>query len=386
MDSGEVENISEHTSPKVYLSVIGLLAVLFMVAAAVMAAAMPSVGRIWVFVGEQEQYLPLGTTVGDLLDSGMLSADPGDLLSVDGEVLVEGGGEPVVVERHGVALSPATRLHDGDHIEVTDGDDVTESIVTSLAPMPPPVEYEGSGPFEEVKSEGRPGVMELHVGEVSGSVVDSRVVEPPEPMVVLRRNARPGDKIIALTFDDGPWPLQTQQVVEILARENVKATFFMLGKQVRRHRDIAAMVAEEGHLIGNHSLSHVYLNSRVSTAVVRSEIENCQAEIERATGERPRWYRPPGGVVSPAVWAQTRASKLKLIKWNVDPKDYKCSSPTVLARRVIDSAKPGAIVVLHDGGGDRTCTVKALTTIIRELKARGYTFVTLDEMYPAQSE
>jgi len=83
-----------------------------------------------------------------------------------------------------------------------------------------------------------------------------------------------------------------------------------------------------------------------------------------------------------AVWEQTRVSKLKLIKWTVDPSDYRCTSPVVLANRVIDSTRPGSVILLHDGGGNRTCTVKALTTIIRELKSRGYTFVTLDEMAP----
>ena len=376
MTSYEVQQAPSHVMPKLFLSAVALLTV------AMMAAGMPWFGRITVTVDGELQQMALGTSAGYIIDSEITHTADGDLLDVTGDVLEEGEGEPLVLTRGGEILLAEDRIRDGDEIESRRGDDVTEATVTSTTVIPAPVLYEGEGPFEEVKVEGVPGTLERIVGEVSGSVVSSEVVELPVAMVVERRGALPGEKAVALTFDDGPWPLYTRQILEILDRENVKATFFMLGKQVRKKRDIAAMVANQGHLIGNHSLSHVYLSEAVSPEVVRSEIENCQAEIKLATGVTPTWYRPAGGVTSLAVWEQTRVSKLKLIKWTVDPSDYRCTSPVVLANRVIDSTRPGSVILLHDGGGNRTCTVKALTTIIRELKSRGYTFVTLDEMAP----
>ena len=375
MSSYTVDKAPDHSPSPLYLSVAA------MVAAALMAAGLPWFGSIEVTVDGSRERLLMGATAADVIASDLVDVDPGDLLSVDGEVLDAGAGEPIVLLRDGASLDPSDRVRSGDTLSSSGGDDLVEGTITTRTALPSPVVHEGSGPFEEILSPGAVGVVELEVGEVSRSVVASEVIEPAVPMVVLRRGAAPGEKAVALTFDDGPWPLYTQQIVEILDREGVKATFFMLGKQVRKYRALAAMVADSGHLVGNHSLSHVYM-SAATPELARSEIENCQAEIERATGITPTWYRPAGGVTSRAVWQQTRASKVKLITWTVDPEDYRCSSPTVLANRVIDSVRPGSVILLHDGGGNRTCTVKALTTIIRELKSRGYTFVTLDEMEP----
>lgn len=347
-----------------------------------MALSMPAFTTVRITVDGEHHTLPVGATAADVLDAGYASAKPGDLLDGLGGVLQEGEGEPVTLTRVGRPLPLEARVLDGDIIESIPGDDVVESLVVTETPIPITIEYEGKGPYIELVNPGAVGVVQSVVGAISGAEVSSRTIEPMVPMVLRRQGPTSGDRVVALTFDDGPWPLYTQQILEILEREGVKGNFFMLGKQVRKNRELAARVAAEGHLVGNHSLSHVYM-SAASPETARSEIENCQAEIEKSTGVRPTWYRPAGGIVSPAVWSQTRISKVKLITWSVDPQDYKCTSPVVLADRVISATKPGSVILLHDGGGNRTCTVKALTTIIRELKARGYTFVTLDEMYPA---
>ncbi len=350
-----------------------------------MAIGLPIFGQIDVNVNGNETQLTLGMTVEDAIDQGLMDAGAGNVLNVAGGVVVYGGGEPGTIMLNGLPVHSSTRLKSGDELIGVAGRDVTESVLTTQAVIPIPVKSVGEGPLVALESPGSAGVQEVRCGAISGLELEHVILVEAEPMVLrnYEPTASPAGNLVALTFDDGPWPLHTQQVLEILEREDVKATFFMLGKQVRRNRAMAVRVAEEGHLVGNHSLSHVYL-SNASPEVVRSEIENAQDEIEKTIGVRPTWYRPAGGVVSPPVWAQTRASKVRLVKWTVDPQDYRAKSPVMLARNVIDATRPGSIVLLHDGGGDRTVTVKALTTIIRELKSRGYTFVTLDEMFPAE--
>jgi len=376
MSSYQVQRTPGPGISRLYLSVAAV------VTTALMATGMPYFGTVSVSVDGREHTLPRGTRAHDLFEKGLVRTEEGDLIDVNGDVLERGGGEPVRLLENGQEVQPDAPVGDGDVYVSTGGSDVSEATVTSSSVIPIPVTYEGSGPFEQLSSPGSPGLIESVIGARSGIVVSTSAVREAEPMVITRLKPEGGERVIALTFDDGPWPTYTEQILGILDREDVKATFFMLGKQVRRNRDLAAKVAAAGHEIGNHSLSHVYM-SGASAQVALSEIENCQAEIERTTGVTPTWFRPPGGYTSPAVWHQTRESKVKLITWTVDPQDYRCSSPVVLASRVIDSVEPGSVILLHDGGGNRECTVKALTTIIRELKDRGYTFVTLDEMQPA---
>lgn len=364
--------------PRHTLSRVRMLATTVVVAA-LLGAAMPAFGTITISVAGTDLGVPRGTTVDALIAGGVIAPESGSLLDAEGSVIREGGGEPGRVLIDGKPASAEFVLSDGLELDVVHGSDIPERIVTTQTAIEIPVVYEGKGALLTLVSPGAVGLRELQVGEYSGRVEASRTVYEPSPMVVRRQNPQNAMKV-ALTFDDGPWPVQTDQILAILEREEVPATFFLLGKQVRRHRDITARVAAGGHLVANHSLSHAYLRA-ATPEQARSEIENCQAEIEKTLGFRPTWYRPAGGVVSPAVWAQARESKVRLVTWSVDPQDYRVSSPVVLARRVIDATGPGSVILLHDGGGDRTATVSALTTIIREIKARGYTFVTLDELY-----
>jgi len=375
MKSYRVPKAPDHPSPVLYLSAAAL------VFAALLSLGMQGIATVPVAAQGQARFVTLGTTVADATEAGLIAPRPGDIVDATGTVLAQGRGEPGTVLVNGEVADPDHRLRPGDVLTSRPGADTPESIVTTREPIPIPIEYEGNGPLVAMASPGAVGVRETTLGEVSRVVVDSRVVTEAEPMVLRRYATSTGERVVALTFDDGPWPTSTLQICEILEREGVPGNFFMLGKQVRRYRELAQRVAAGGHLIGNHSLSHVYMRA-ATPELARSEIENAQDEIERTIGQRPTWYRPAGGIVSPAVWAQTRASKVRLINWTVDPQDYRCESPTVLAQRVIGSVHPGAVVLLHDGGGDRSATVKALTTIIRTLKAQGYTFVTLDDLYP----
>lgn len=189
-------------------------------------------------------------------------------------------------------------------------------------------------------------------------------------------------KQIALTFDDGP-SLSTPALLEVLSEHDVKATFFMCGRNVRRFPEIARDVVDAGHELGNHTESHSYLHFRSSEQIYR-ELAMAQQSIRTVTGVRPRWFRAPYGV----RWFGLRGAQRRLgltgVTWTTMGRDWKWSSCRI-ARLMLTRARNGAIYCLHDGRGtaatpDIRPTIEAVEAVIPRLKAEGYEFVTLTEM------
>jgi len=369
-----VEHAPEHRFPRLYLSAATVLL------AALMAVGVPSFSRVDLTVDGAERALPTGSTAQDLIQAGWV-APPGDVLDTEGVVVAEGKGAHALIMRGGAELAPGERLADGDRIVTLPGVDVVESEVTTRVPVPIEVEYEGSGPLMALVSPGAVGIEERVVGEYSGRVETSTIVLAAEPMVVKRFAPSNGDKVIALTFDDGPWPKYTEAVLAELAKYDVKATFFMIGRQVYRYPNLTKRIRAEGHALGNHTQGHLY-SSKASPAQVREQMAECQTAIQKVAGVKPNWYRPPGGILTPVVGRETSRYGLKVAMWTVDPQDWRRPPVTAIVQRVVKNAKPGSVVLMHDGGGDRSKTVESLGPIIRELKKQGYTFVTLDELAP----
>lgn len=191
----------------------------------------------------------------------------------------------------------------------------------------------------------------------------------------------PRRRVVALTFDDGPNPVATPLVLDVLRREKVPATFFLLGRHVDQWPALARRAADEGHAIGNHGWAHRKLTFR-SPAWVRSDLARGAESIERATGVRPRLFRAPHGFRNPWVGRAARALDERLVGWTLGVWDSDRPGAAVIAERAVRGACPGAIVLLHDGdgydpGGDRRQTAEALPRIIEKLRARGYGFVAL---------
>jgi peptidoglycan-N-acetylglucosamine deacetylase len=254
-----------------------------------------------------------------------------------------------------------------------------ETLVTRDETIRQRTVVRGRGPIESVVQAGSPGVSSVTRGSTSHSIVRSVVVKKAVPTVVMRREPT-GGKVVALTFDDGPHPTQTQEILAILKAENVKATFFMVGKMARYHSEAARAVANAGMLIGDHTENHARLPGMTDTQVA-DEIAKGQASIKAVTGITTHWFRSPYG----AVGASTRvaASKLgmRVATWNVDPNDWKNPTSKAITSYVVKHVRPGSIILLHDGGGqNRANTVAALPEIIRALKKQGYRFVTLDQL------
>lgn len=204
---------------------------------------------------------------------------------------------------------------------------------------------------------------------------------PPQPFVGKLVRDQPlasGEKVVALTFDDGPAPIYTEKVLEILKQENVKATFFMVGKMFQAFPAIGQRVASEGHVLANHSWSHGY--HRYAPAAAAREINQTTDIIQAKTGQTVRLYRPPGGVLNNGMDTYAQSQGYASILWGTDTGDWRRPPAATIVNRVMNTIHPGDIVLMHDGGGDRHNTVAALPIMISQLKAKGYRFVTVPEL------
>ena len=185
------------------------------------------------------------------------------------------------------------------------------------------------------------------------------------------------EKVIAITFDDGPERNNTPRLLDMLKQRNIRATFFVVGNMVRSNPQLLRRMIAEGHEIGNHTVTHRTL-SAMSDAGLRSELSRAHQQILAATGVPPRCMRPPGGAIRSAQ------KKLMLkeygyptILWSCDPKDWQRPGVNVVAQRLIDGAHPGGILLAHDL---HKPTVDAMPKTLDTLLSQGYRFVTVSEL------
>lgn len=189
------------------------------------------------------------------------------------------------------------------------------------------------------------------------------------------------DRVVALTFDDGPNSVATPRILDTLEREGIRATFFLLGRHVDRWPDVARRVAEAGHQVGNHGYHHRKLHFR-PPAYTWVDLGMGTQTIREATGVDATWFRAPHGFRSPWVSAVARELGQRTAGWTLGVWDSDRPGAEAIARRAVEGCRPGTILLLHDGDGydpdgDRTQTAEALPRIISGLKARGFRFVTL---------
>ncbi|WP_188298080.1 polysaccharide deacetylase family protein [Streptomyces sp. CBMA156] len=185
-----------------------------------------------------------------------------------------------------------------------------------------------------------------------------------------------GGKVVYLTFDDGPSPAHTPRVLTTLARYGVRATFFEIGQNVAAHPSLTAQVARQGHSVQNHSWSHPDLR-KLSASALNSQLVDTDRAIRAQTGRTPTCLRPPYGAVNGTVRSKAASLGKQVVLWSVDPADWSRPGTSAIRSRVLNNVRPGSVILLHDGGGDRSQTVAALPGIISALKSRGYGFATL---------
>jgi len=184
-----------------------------------------------------------------------------------------------------------------------------------------------------------------------------------------------GPKVIALTLDDGPSPVYTPQVLRVLHRYGVTASFSMVGQNVAYYPAIAREVVAAGHLIVNHTWDHYDLR-RLRAGAVQDEISRATDAIHTATGQRPAMFRAPYGNWSPAVFRCCAADGLTPLSWSVDPRDWARPGSRAIVATVLSTTRTGSIILEHDGGGNRSQTVAALKIWLPALLDAGYRFTT----------
>jgi peptidoglycan-N-acetylglucosamine deacetylase len=191
-------------------------------------------------------------------------------------------------------------------------------------------------------------------------------------------------KQMALTFDDGPNDPHTLNLLDVLSKHDVPATFFMIGRYVQQRPEIALEVKSRGHVIANHTFTHPYLTFE-PTGNVRRELEACREALTSAVGEHSNLFRPPWGARRPAVLRTVRQLGLEPVMWSVTGFDWNASSVEYIERRVTKQVRGGDVILLHDGGHkafgtDRSNTVKAVDTLLSRYKSEGYEFLTIPAM------
>ncbi|MBM7666059.1 peptidoglycan/xylan/chitin deacetylase (PgdA/CDA1 family) [Solibacillus kalamii] len=212
--------------------------------------------------------------------------------------------------------------------------------------------------------------------------VDLRILQQRYPEIFFLQG--PTDqKRIALTFDDGPDPRFSNDVLDVLKQYNVPATFFVLGSKAGANPEIVKRMQNEGHVIGNHTYAHPNLVEEADLGTLEREVTRTEDALNEIIGYRTKLFRPPYGFLYNELVEKLGKMNYNVIAWDIDSLDWQEDPPEVIASRVVDNIHPGAIILMHDGAestGDRTNTILSLQQIIPKLQEQGYEFVTVPDL------
>lgn len=249
---------------------------------------------------------------------------------------------------------------------------------------PEPTDYSGEGEVLRIVSSAEPGRRDFHLDR-NGLIDSEEYTVMPKPFEI-QRFGKPTGKEVALTFDDGPDSTFTPQILNILSRFRVKGTFFIVGENAEKNPELVQQIYREGHEIGSHTFTHPNV-ADISPARTRMELNANQRLIEELTGHSVTMFRPPyvadaepstPNELLPILRAQEMG--YTMVGELIDPEDWQRPPAQEIIRRVLHQLPNGNVILLHDAGGDRSATVKALPKIIELLRARGYTFVTVSDL------
>ncbi len=342
-------------------------------------------------VNGQSVTLHRGDTAQKLLDDGVVSPTPGNLMAVDGSLLAEGQGEKCSVTINGNAASVDTPLTGNAVVEIGDGSDKTEDFTTTEETIPHETDG-GDRSFAaywngsiHLLSDGKDGTRTIKTGSQSGITVEEVVTQPVNAGYRIY-TAKPSSRAIALTFDDGPWPETTDQILDILEANGAKATFFTIGEQIANYPNQIKRAANMGCQICTHTWDHAAGSgngvdiSRMSAEEQVQEVQKGYAAIADVLGKEPSHIlRAPGGNfygdTIDNLWPYVDAE----IGWDVDTMDWSKPGADAIKSAIL-TVQPGQVILMHDGGGDREQTVQALREALPALVQQGYTFVTIDEL------
>jgi peptidoglycan/xylan/chitin deacetylase (PgdA/CDA1 family) len=213
--------------------------------------------------------------------------------------------------------------------------------------------------------------------------VGAYAAAPPRKDGVIFSGTTACGKKIALTFDDGPHPVKTPKILELLAKHGVRATFFIVGSLAEYHPEIVKREAELGHELANHSYTHPRL-SKLTEAEIKAEIERADDVIKKAAGVTPRLFRPPEGAYSKNIVSIAASLGKQTVIWTVDTMDWAREPAEKIVENVKANVTSGSIILFHDCTRDGTFPLEALSVLLPYLKAQGYEFVTVSELIESE--
>lgn len=334
--------------------------------------------------GSRRSYT-VGTRLPDIVTGEELDLNPGDYVSVGGNVLREGEGNPFSATVNGkeVAYEDAVEygIEGGEEIELSNGGDVMEPYDHEDREIQPRMVSDGNyGAIVYIAQWGRPGVEETRTGHESGETVTTMSTEVQD-CIIAHRNIEPADgrRLVAITFDDGP-SSYTETYLRILKEHGAVGTFFQLGTEIASYEgyeELAARMIADGNEICSHTYNHYQLTT-LGAADCYAEVDQT-FQLLRDAGVETTLIRPPYGDFNMDNWMATQGIMSAYIFWNIDTLDWSLPGADAIVASAVSAAN-GEIILMHDGGGNRDQDVEALPRIIDELHEQGYEFVTISEL------
>jgi peptidoglycan/xylan/chitin deacetylase (PgdA/CDA1 family)/sulfur carrier protein ThiS len=320
-----------------------------------------------------------GNTTYAQLQEEYGTLEPGNLMAVDGSLLETGGGAPGVVIVNGEPVQDFNaRVVNGSEVEWRLGSDALEAHDDVAVPIAHQQVSEGNQDDSLcIYMPGADGADITRTGLVSGKVV--QLHNDPVNSRVVYYDPHPTEKVIALTLDDGPGPY-TVRILDVLDKYGVKATFFTLGKMYSDFPNEGRAYAQRGHQVASHSWSHLD-QTKQDTATARSEWIKSLEAIREYTGVETKVARAPYGYFGLEDWKRCGDLINTMVRWDIDSNDWSSStSAEGITQYIMEEAYSGAVVLFHDAGGNREKTIATLDTLVPQLQAEGYRFVTIDEL------
>lgn len=325
------------------------------------------------------------STFDEVCAAAGVQPEAGDLYSINGNLIQDGGGEPYVVTLNGVELDKAARGSckvEGDELLVVrNGGDVTEDSEVVERVVPPllvPADSLRAVTF--VSQWGRNGISRVRVGAVSGEEILEEVVQEPQNCILDSVNPVPSDgrKLVCITFDDGP-SSYTADILKILSEKGAHATFFALGSGVASWPETTAAIEAQGSEVMSHTMNHLNHYATTSEETYQETAEAFETMRDYA-GVYTSVIRPPYGNWNEYCWRSSGGTMSASVIWNIDSLDWELPGADAIVENCTTDVENGDIILMHDGGGDRSQDVEALPRIIDELHKQGFELVTLSEL------
>ena len=384
-----IARIPSHIRDYIMLFVIGTLVLSSVL---VGYAIMPR--DVTVSINGIDKQVTIGTTIEKLIHDGYAYPKPGDLIAVDGTVAKTNCGSRFDAKIDGKkAEGDSAITADTKTVSIKDGSDIDEPYTERTEPISPDASaqpeptanayYTAPIHIYRFPSDGEKIVK---TGKVSGKTVETVTKQPVSEGVDAVHADTNGEKVVALTFDDGPWPGSTSQILDILKENDAHATFFQIGKQVPALADIEKRIVEEGNQVATHTYDHAAGSGQgvnltyMTKDEQRTEVTKGFDAIESTLGKKIHHVmRAPGGNYYGSLPKNLSDIVDVEVGWSIDTEDWRRLGSSVIEQRIL-KAKPGSVILMHDGGGNRSQTIEALRNALPKLKAQGYKFVTIDEL------